>query len=85
MSTFPILYLYNPEDKRDKEAISQELCCSYEERHPWAINSFFLKKSLREFMWIVTVKRGERYNWNLHSTLQPSFKPLEVVDVSNDM
>ena len=30
MSTFPILYLYNPKNKRDKEAISIELWSSYE-------------------------------------------------------
>ena len=81
MSTFPILYLYNPKDKRDKHFISYELRSSYDERIPQAINSFFLKKSLPEFMWIATVKRGDMYNWNLHSILQPSFKPLEVIKI----
>lgn len=81
MSTFPILYLYNPENKRDKEAISSELISGFIERVPQAINSFFLKKSLLEFMWIATVKRGDMYNWNLHRTLQPSFKLLEVIKI----
>ena len=81
MSTFPILYLYNPSNKTDKKVISNELGSSYEERVPQAINSFFLKKSLPEFMWIATAKRGDMYNWNLHSTLQPSFKRLEVIKI----
>ena len=81
MSTFPILYLYNPSNKRDEEAISYELWSGFIERVPQAINSFFLKKSLPEFMWIATVKRGDMYNWGLHSTLQPSFKLLEVVKI----
>ena len=85
MSTFPILYLYNPENKRNKKVISNEICSSYEERPSQAINSFFLKKSLLEFMWIATVKRGDRYNWSLHDPLESSFKLLEVIDVSNDM
>ena len=85
MSTFPILYLYNPKDKRNKRVISNEICSSYEERPSQAINSFFLKKSLLEFMWIATVKRGDRYNWGLHDPLESSFKLLEVVNVSNDM
>ena len=80
MSTFPILYLYNPKNKRDKEAISIEIWCSYK-RVPQAINSFFLKKSLPEFMWIATAKRGDRYNWTLYSPLRPSFKPLEVIKI----
>ena len=81
MSTFPILYLYNPKDKRDKETISIEILSSYEERQPQAINSFFLKKSLPEFMWIATAKRGDMYNWTLYSPLQPSFKLLEVIKI----
>ena len=81
MSTFPILYLYNPKNKRDEEAISYELWSGFIERVPQAINSFFLKKSLPEFMWIATVKRGDMYNWGLHSTLQPSFKLLEVIKI----
>ena len=85
MSTFPILYLYNPKNKRDKEAISYEICSSYEERPSQAINSFFLKKSLLEFMWIATVKRGYRYNWGLHDPLESSFKPLEVINVTDDL
>ena len=85
MSTFPILYLYKPENKRDKEVISYELQSGFIERVPQAINSFFLKKSLLEFMWIATVKRGDRYNWSLHDPLESSFKLLEVIDVSNDM
>ena len=81
MSTFPILYLYKPENKINKRVISNEICSLYEERQPQAINSFFLKKSLPEFMWIATAKRGDMYNWNLHSTLQPSFKLLEVIKI----
>ena len=81
MSTFPTLYLYNPKNKRNKRAISNELHSSYEERQPQAINSFFLKRSLPEFMWIATAKRGDMYNWGLHRTLQPSFKPLEVIKI----
>lgn len=81
MSTFPILYLYNPKNKRDKYFISNELLSSYEDRQPQAINSFFLKKSLPEFMWIATAKRGDKYNWNLHRTLQPSFKLLEIIKI----
>ena len=81
MSTFPILYLYNPSNKRDEEAISHELISGFIERVPQAINSFFLKKSLPEFMWIATARRGDMYNWNLHSTLQPSFKRLEVIKI----
>ena len=80
MSTFPILYLYNPKDKRDKETISIELWSSYV-RVPQAINSFFLKKSFPDFMWIASVKRGDMYNWGLHRTLQPSFKLLEVIKI----
>ena len=85
MSTFPILYLYKPENKRNKRVISNEICSSYEERPSQAINSFFLKKSLLEFMWIATVKRGDSYNWGLHDPLESSFKLLEVIDVTNDM
>ena len=85
MSTFPILYLYNPKNKRNKKVISNEICSSYEERPPQAINSFFLKKSLLEFMWIATVKRGDSYNWGLHNPLESSFKPLEVINVTDDM
>ncbi len=85
MSTFPILYLYKPENKRNKKAISNEICSSYEERQPQAINSFFLEKHLQAFMWIATVKRGDRYNWSLHDPLESSFKLLEVIDVSNDL
>ena len=81
MSTFPILYLYNPKNKRDKEAISYELQSGFIERVPQAINSFFLKKSLPEFMWIATAKRGDRYNWTLYSPLRPSFKLLEVIKI----
>ena len=85
MSTFPILYLYNPKDKRDKDAISYELQSGLIERVPQAINSFFLKRSLPEFMWIATAKRGDMYNCGLHDPLESSFKLLEVIDVSNDM
>ena len=86
MSTFPIsLYLYNPKNKKNKSAIQSELCSLYEERQPQAINSFFLKNSLQEFMWIATVKRGDRYNWGLHDPLESSFKLLEVINVTNDM
>ena len=86
MSTFPTsLYLYNPKNKINKRVISNEICSSYEDRPPQAINSFFLKNSLQEFMWIATVKRGDRYNWCLHDPLESSFKLLEVIDVSNDM
>lgn len=81
MSTFPILYLYNPKDKRDEKTISIGLHSFCEERQPQAINSFFLKRSLPEFMWIATVKRGDMYNWGLHRTLQPSFKLLEVIKI----
>ena len=81
MSTFPILYLYNPKDKRDKEAISSELISGFIERVPQAINSFFLKKSLSDFMWIATAKRGDMYNWTLYSPLKPSFKLLEVIKI----
>ena len=86
MSTFPTsLYLYNPKNKRNKRVIHGELCSFYEDRPPQAINSFFLKKSLRDFMWIATVKRGDGYSWCLHDPLESSFKLLEVIDVSNDM
>ena len=81
MSTFPILYLYNPSNKTDKDAISRELISGFIERVPQAINSFFLKKSLPEFMWIATVKRGDMYNWSLHNSLQPSFKLLEIIKI----
>ena len=81
MSTFPILYLYNPSNKRDEESISYELQSSYEERIPQAINSFFLEKSFQDFMWIATAKRGDRYNWTLYSPLQSSFKRLEVIKI----
>ena len=81
MFTFPILYLYNPENKRNKGVICKEIGSSYDERIPQAINSFFLKKSFPEFMWIATAKRGDMYNWNLHSTLQPSFKLLEIIKI----
>ena len=81
MSTFPTLYLYKPEDKRNKRVISNELCSSYEERQSQGINSFFLKKSIPEFMWIATVKRGDMYNWSLHNSLQPSFKLLEIIKI----
>ena len=81
MSTFPILYLYNPSNKTNKDAICIDLCSDLRERIPQAINSFFLKKSLPEFMWIATAKRGDMYNWNLHSTLGPSFKRLEVIKI----
>ena len=81
MSTFPILYLYNPSNKTDKDAISRELISGFIERVPQAINSFFLKKSLSDFMWIATAKRGDRYNWTLYSPLKPSFKRLEVVKI----
>ena len=81
MSTFPTLYLYNPSNKRDKEAISRELISGFIERVPQAINSFFLKKSLSDFMWIATAKRGDRYNWTLYSPLRPSFKLLEVIKI----
>ena len=85
MSTFPILYLYNPSNKRDEEAISRELISGFIERVPQAINSFFLKKSLPEFMWIATVKRGDSYNWSLHDPLESSFKLLEVINVTDDL
>ena len=85
MSTFPTLYLYKPKNKRDKEVISKEVCSSYEERQPQAINSFFLEKSLLEFMWIATVKRGDSYNWGLHDPLESSFKLLEVINVTDDL
>ena len=81
MSTFPILYLYNPSNKRDEKAISHELISGFIERVPQAINSFFLKKSSQDFMWIATAKSGDMYNWNLHSTLQPSFKRLEIIKI----
>ena len=81
MSTFPILYLYNPSNKRDEEAISHELISGFIERVPQAINSFFLKKSFPDFMWIATAKRGDRYNWTLYSPLKPSFKRLEVIKI----
>ena len=81
MSTFSILYLYNPSNKTDKDAISRELISGFIERVPQAINSFFLKKSLSDFMWIATAKRGDRYNWTLYSPLRPSFKPLEVIKI----
>lgn len=81
MSTFPILYLYNPSNKRDEEVISYELHSGFIERVPQAINSFFLKKSSPEFMWIATAKRGDMYNWGLHRNLQPSFKLLEVIKI----
>ena len=81
MSTFPILYLYNPKNKRDKEVISYELQSGFIERVPQAINSFFLKKSFPEFMWIATAERGDMYNWTLYSPLKPSFKRLEVVKI----
>lgn len=81
MSTFPILYLYNPSNKIDKDAISHELISGFMERVPQAINSFFLKKSLSDFMWIATAKRGDRYNWTLYSPLKPSFKLLEVIKI----
>ena len=85
MSTFPILYLYNPKNKINKWVIGRELRSSYEERQPQAINSFFLKNSLQEFMWIATVKRGDSYNWSLHDPLESSFKLLEVINVTDDM
>ena len=82
MSTFPTsLYLYNPKNKRNKRVIHGELCSYYEERPPQAINSFFLKKSLSDFMWIATAERGDMYNWTLYSPLQPSFKLLEVIKI----
>ena len=81
MFIFPILYLYNPSNKTDKDAISRELISGFIERVPQAINSFFLKKSLSDFMWIATAKRGDRYNWTLYSPLKPSFKRLEVVKI----
>lgn len=81
MSTFPTLYLYNPSNKRDKEAISRELISGFKKRVPQAINSFFLKKSFPEFMWIATAERGDMYNWTLYSPLKPSFKRLEVVEI----
>lgn len=84
MSTFPSLFLYDPKDKRNKSVLRNEICSSYEERIPQAINSFFLRESW-EYMWIATAKRGDRYNWNLHSPLEPSFKKLEVYDVANDL
>ena len=81
MSTFPILYLYNPSNKTDKDAISRELISGFIERVPQAINSFFLKKSFPDFMWIATAKRGDRYNWTLYSPLNPSFKLLETIKI----
>ena len=85
MSTFPTLYLYNPKNKRNKRVIGRELCSSYEERLPQAINSFFLRKSYIDFMWIATVKRGDGYNWSLHDPLESSFKLLEVINVTDDL
>ena len=85
MSTFPILYLYSPKNKINKRVIRGELRSPHEERIPQSINSFFLKKPLQEFMWIVTAERGDGYKWNLHYPLESSFKLLEVIDVSNDM
>ena len=85
MSTFPTLYLYNPKNKRDKDTISYELHSGFIERVPQAINSFFLKKSLQEFMWIATVKRGDKYSWGLHDPLESSFKLLEVINVTDDL
>ena len=81
MSTFPILYLYNPSNKTNKDAIYLDLCSNFRERIPQAINSFFLKKSFPEFMWIATAERGDMYNWTLYSPLKPSFKRLEVVKI----
>ena len=85
MSTFPILYLYNPKNKRNKKVISEELWSSYEDRPSQAINSFFLRKSYGDFMWIANVERGDGYSWGLHNPLESSFKLLEVIYVSNDM
>ena len=85
MSTFPTLYLYNPKNKINKRVISNEICSSYEDRPPQSINSFFLRKPNRDFMWIATVKRGDRYNWSLHDPLESSFKLLEVINVTDDM
>ena len=81
MSTFPTLYLYNPKNKRDKGIISYELQSGFIKRVPQAINSFFLKKSLSDFMWIATAERGDMYNWTLYSPLKPSFKRLEVIKI----
>ena len=84
MSTFPSLFLYNPENKRNKGIIYNEICSSYEERIPQAISSFFLRKSW-DYMWIVTAKRGDGYSWSLHRALETSFKKLEVYYVTNDL
>lgn len=85
MSTFPILYLYNPKNKRNKKVIGTEICSSREDRLPKAINSFFLRKYYRYFMWIITIKRGDRYQWSLHDPLESSFKLLEVINVTDDL
>ena len=85
MSTFPTLSLYSPKNKRNKRVISNEICSSYEERPPQAINSFFLEKYFQAFMWIATVKRGDSYNWSLHDPLESSFKLLEVINVTDDL
>ena len=86
MSTFPILYLYNPKNKRNKRVISNEICSSYEERQPQAINSFFLRgPHNHDYMWIATAKIGDRYNWSLHRLLEQFFKKLEVYNVTNDL
>jgi hypothetical protein len=81
MSTFPILYLYNPKDKRDKEVIYFDLCSNFRERIPQAINSFFLKDKYDRYMWIATLEREDTYSWNLHYNRGTSYKKLEVIKI----
>ena len=81
MSTFPILYLYNPSNKTDKDAIYLDLCSDFRERIPQSINSFFLEGKSGKYMWIATLERGETYSWNLHYNMRTSYKKLEVVEI----
>ena len=81
MSTFPILYLYNPSNKTDKGVIYFDLCSDFRERIPQAINSFFLKNEYEKYMWIATLKREDTYSWNLHYNMRTSYKKLEVVEI----
>lgn len=81
MSTFPILYLYNPSNKTDRDAIYSDLCSNFRERIPQAINSLFLKNKYEEYMWIATLERGDTYSWNLNYNMRTSYKKLEVVEI----
>ena len=82
MSTFPILYLYNPKNKRDKEAILSELHSYFIERVPQAINSFFLEDKYEKYMWIATFEVGQTYSWNLgYNNIGTSYKKLEVIKI----